>query len=25
MNAWGPAEHWKAMTDPDVGADFMVT
>jgi 4-hydroxyacetophenone monooxygenase len=25
MNAWAPSEHWKAMTDPDVDADFMVT
>ena len=25
MNAWAPTEHWKAMTDPDVDVDFMVT
>lgn len=25
MNAWAPAEHWEAMTDPDVERDFDVT
>ena len=25
MNAWAPAEHWEAMTNPDLERDFDVT